>query len=233
MAKRLGDMGDLFSNESAPYTSSSDLPAHHEVLVPILVTPPENGDITVQAAPGQVYFIDAMAQDLAQFDRDGGSLVVHQPYGGAVVLQDFLALTASTCPPALTLSDGVLIQADEIVSRMCGGIQGKQGFSSGANGRVNNGLNGYDGNDLFSAGDFDFYDEDDFDFPRNKESAPDSSSGENPLHSRLSADSGPDLDQGPVQGPVQGLSHVPTKIVLGLDDDDDGEVIDRPLPFDY
>ncbi|SDG46953.1 DUF5801 repeats-in-toxin domain-containing protein [Roseospirillum parvum] len=85
--------------------------------VPEAVTLPGAGErVVVPAGPGVTYQIDAPSATYAQ---EGPSLVV-QTTQGEVVLQDFFVLADTGLPPALSLADGAVIPAEQIIASIDG-----------------------------------------------------------------------------------------------------------------
>ncbi|SDG47000.1 Ig-like domain-containing protein [Roseospirillum parvum] len=85
--------------------------------VPEAVTLPGAGErVVVPAGPGVTYQIDAPSATYAQ---EGPSLVV-QTAQGDVVLQDFFVIADTGLPPALSLADGAVISAEQIIAGIDG-----------------------------------------------------------------------------------------------------------------
>ncbi|MCH8203131.1 MAG: tandem-95 repeat protein [Proteobacteria bacterium] len=87
------------------------------------VTPAAGAPVIIVVNPGDVIpiAIAALAEaDLSQDPDEPGNLIIALPDGTQVVLQGFFVMAATGLPPALSLADGVVIPAADVISAIPG-----------------------------------------------------------------------------------------------------------------
>ena len=81
----------------------------------IQVAPPGSEDqtVTVKVESGQNYFVQGFDPDESDYVRDGDDLVINMGAEGIVVLEDYFNQVDGSLPPAMSLSDGSIVDMSE------------------------------------------------------------------------------------------------------------------------
>jgi Ca2+-binding RTX toxin-like protein len=97
------------AGEGAPGSQGAGQPAATPIAVP---APGES--IAVTVAPGEVLSLESGVQHVEFADADG-DLVVVLANGGKIILEDLATAAGSALPPVLTLADGTVMSADDLL----------------------------------------------------------------------------------------------------------------------